>query len=649
MCGIAGFLRWSQLNTHDKAVTLRMAEILKHRGPDKQEIWLDPEAGVALAHTRLAIIDLSPAGNQPMLSASGRFVIVFNGEIYNFREIREELEAKGLAPAWRGHSDTEVLLAAIEAWGTEQTLKKLVGMFAFALWDKKERILYLARDRMGEKPLYYGWQGNTFLFASELKALVAHPDFRAVISRDALALYLRFNYVPTPYTIYEGIFKLPPGHWLKLKAGEREEVRPYWRLEEVVAKAKAEPFKGALEEAVEHLEALITRAVRGQMVADVPLGAFLSGGIDSSTVVALMQKVSSQPIKTFSIGFYEDEFDEAPYARKIAEHLGTAHTELYVTPKEALEVIPKISEIYDEPFADSSQIPTYLLSKLTREHVTVSLSGDGGDELFGGYNRYFIGTRLWKTLGRIPKVLRRLTRDVIYALSPGTWDLIFSPLNWIGPIRRVTKGRAGDRLYKIAELFEWSDLSGLYRYLISHWRRPEEVVIGASELNEAWPHTLPGLSDAEQMMYVDQRTYLPDDILVKVDRASMAVSLETRIPFLDHRLVEFVWRLPVDWKIRNGKGKWILRQVLYRHVPKELVERPKHGFGVPLEDWLRGPLKDWAEALLDEARLKREGFFEPEPIRRMWKEHLEGRRAWHYYLWDILMFQAWLERWGGGA
>ncbi len=639
MCGIAGFVDFNKKS--NKEILKDMTDILQHRGPDDSgySFYNLNNFNIGLGHRRLSILDLSFHGHQPM--KFDNLEIVYNGEVYNFKEIRNELEKYGYS--FESNSDAEVILKACHKWGIEETVKKLVGMFAFAMWDREKRTLYLARDRMGEKPLYYGWQGKTFIFASELKALKRHPCFKASISQDALALYLRFSYVPAPYTIYEGIYKLPPGCWLRLKEREREEVRAYWSVKEAVLRGKAEPFKGSPDEAVDELEELLTCSIKGQMIADVPLGAFLSGGIDSSTVVALMQKVNSRPVRTFSIGFYEDGYNEAPYAKRVAEHLGTEHTELYVTPKEAMEVIPKIPEIYNEPFADSSQIPTYVLSKLTKQYLTVSLSGDGGDELFGGYDRYRFALKMLKALKRVPRVLRLLSKEVICSLSPEVWDAVFSPFERIAFFKRLTKGRAGDRLYKLSEFFEKVDLEEVYRYLVSSWKKPDGVVIGGKEPEGLWPGRFDGLSEVEYMMYADQITYLPDDILVKMDRAAMAVSLETRIPLLDHRIVEFAWRLLDSWKIKGGKGKWILRKLLYRYVPKELMERPKHGFGVPIDDWLKGDLRDWAEELLAEDRLKE--FFDPRPIRKMWVEHLNGVRSWHYYLWDILMFQTWVEKW----
>lgn len=632
-----------------------MAQRIVHRGPDDSGVWVDVEAGIALAHRRLSILDLSPAGHQPMVSVLGRYVIVFNGEIYNYLELRRELDdsphhgllqGEGGVPHWRGHSDTETLLACFEAWGIEATLKKSVGMFAIALWDRAERVLTLARDRMGEKPLYYGWQGETFLFGSELKALRAHPAFQGKIDRDSLALMLRHNYIPAPYSIYQGIRKLPPGTYLKLLMGKREgEPVPYWSLREVAERGQAQPFVGSETEAVTALEAHLLESIGLQMIADVPLGAFLSGGVDSSTVVALMQAQSIRPVKTFTIGFHEEGYNEAQHAKVVARHLDTEHTELYVTPDEAMNVIPHLPALYDEPFSDSSQIPTFLLSQLAKQHVTVSLSGDAGDELFGGYGRYFLARSIWRKVGWIPYVWRKGLARGIRLLSPEAWNAIGQPFaNFL--LGGLRPRPFGDRTHKLAEIIADGSREKIYRGLVSIWKRPADVVIGGTEPPTALTDrsSWPAIHDFEQrMMYLDTMSYLPDDILVKVDRAAMGVSLETRVPFLDHRVVEFAWGLPLSMKIRGGQGKWILRQVLYKYVPEELIERPKMGFGVPIDSWLRGPLKEWAEALLDESRLKREGYFNPAPIRQKWVEHLSGQRNWQYYLWDVLMFQAWLE------
>ncbi len=657
MCGIAGFINnYGYPLSHRKAIASRMAEILRHRGPDAQNVWADPKSGVTFAHTRLAIIDLSPAGAQPMHSASGRYVIIFNGEIYNFLDIRHTLENQHLAPAWRGHSDTEVLLAAFEVWGVRKTLASMVGMFAFALWDRHQQVLYLARDRMGEKPLYYGVQGRTFLFASELKALKVHPEFRGEIDRQALTLYFRHNYIPAPYSIYQGIFKLPPGTFLEVTVQNGSfalKKHTYWSLEEVVSEGQAHPFEGDEEEALAELERLLRQSLQGQMIADVPLGAFLSGGIDSSTIVALMQAISPRPIRTFSIGFQETEYNEAPFAKAVAKHLGTDHTEMYVTPAEALEVIPHLPTIYDEPFSDSSQIPTFLLSRLTRRHVTVSLSGDAGDELFAGYNRYFLALRLWKTLEQIPFWLRNSISQGLLAVPLSAWKpLLALPnlgLKTLQKLKRYPGGMrwhlSGRRVRLLATLIRQPTLPYLYHHLVSHFKDPAVLVLQGQEPKTVFSNDkIPVQTAFALMQYLDQQTYLPDDILVKVDRAAMAVSLETRIPLLDHRIVEFTWRLPESFKVHQGKGKWLLRRLLYKYVPPHLIERPKHGFGVPIDYWLREPLRDWAEALLNEQRLRQEGFLNPRLVRSIWHEHLTGRAEWHYYLWDILMFQAWLEK-----
>ncbi len=646
MCGITGFYDANRQRPTQEmgGIVQSMSHALYHRGPDDSGIWIDADNGIALGHRRLAIIDISPEGHQPMVSANGRYAIAFNGEIYNFLELRRELERLG--HRFRGHSDTEVMLAGFSEWGLYPALKRFNGMFAFALWDSKERVLHLGRDRLGEKPLYYGCFGQTFLFASELKALKTHPAFQAQINRDALALFLRYNCVPAPYSIYQGIFKLPPGTVLTWNGKETHPTPvPYWSAKEVAQLGTAQPWLGSESEAITQLEALLRDAIQLRMVADVPLGAFLSGGIDSSTVVALMQAQSSQPVKTFTIGFYEDAYNEAQYAKAVAQHLGTDHTELYVTPEEALAVIPKLPSLYDEPFSDDSQIPTFLVSQLARQHVTVSLSGDGGDELFGGYNRYFWGRRIWQKIGWLPQRLRQTAAHTLTWLSPQAWDRGFTQLGAFLPTQFKVP-TPGDDLHKLAGILAVPNPEAMYTDLVSHWKDPEAIVIGGVEAVTAlsdrknWAR-LPDFT--QRMMYLDAITYLPDDILVKVDRASMGVSLEARVPYLDHRVVELAWRMPLSLKIRGLQGKWLLRQVLYRYVPQSLIERPKAGFGMPIERWLRGPLRDWAESLLDERRLRDEGFFHPQPIRQKWVEHLSGERNWQYDLWDVLMFQAWLE------
>lgn len=646
MCGLIGFLGSFAGFGSDESLLRSMADTLIHRGPDDGGAWVDEAAGVGLAHRRLSILDLSPAGHQPMLSAIGRYVIAFNGEIYNHLDIRKELEILGHAPSWRGHSDTETLLAGIEAFGIESTLKKSIGMFAIALWDRKLRTLTLARDRIGEKPLYYGWQGEgcdrVFLFGSELKALKAHPAFTSEIDRGALCLLMRHNYIPAPYSIYQGIAKLEPGCMLSVSLAQPEaNIWKYWDAIQVARAGVAHPFAGTPDEAVDALEVLAKDAVRQQMMADVPLGAFLSGGIDSSTVVALMQAQSSRPVKTFTIGFDNQGYNEAEQAKAVARHLGTEHTELYVTPEQAMEVIPRLPGLYCEPFADSSQIPTLLVSQLAKQHVTVSLSGDAGDELFCGYNRYQLTASLWNKLSYIPSPLRAVAAKGVTSLSPAAWDRLAHFIPGSGRLRLV-----GDKLHKGAGVMSSRTVEELYLGMVSLQRNPSDWVIGGQEpathLTGLRPE-LEGLNAVEQMMVLDLISYLPDDILVKVDRAAMGLSLEGRVPFLDHRVVEFAWSLPLSYKLRDGQTKWPLRQVLYRHVPRELIDRPKMGFGVPLHDWLRGPLRDWAESLLDEDRLQREGYFHPAPIRQMWAEHLSCSRNWANNLWGVLMFQAWQE------
>jgi len=652
MCGIAGFWQVGPLDSECAARDARrMASAIAHRGPDDEGVWNDADAGIVFAHRRLSIVDLSPEGHQPMHSRSGDRVIVFNGEIYNFEALRAELDREGAQP-WRGHSDTEVLLAAIERWGVRAAVERLVGMFAFALWDRGTRTLTLARDRFGEKPLYYGWSGGTFLFASELKAIRAHPSFRASVDPAALAHYMRHACVAGPRSIYQGIARLAPGHLLeldesRLRAADTPPSRAYWSLVDVARAGQAHPFEGTAAEAAEALARVLSDAVRAQMVADVPLGAFLSGGIDSSTIVALMQAGSPRPVRTFTIGFKEGDYDEAADARAVAAHLGTEHTEWILSPEEARTVVPKLPMLYDEPFADSSQIPTHLVAMLARRHVTVSLSGDAGDELFGGYNRHRLANRLGRFSARVPGAVRRTLASALRAVPPAGWDAAARAGAMAWPALRRRKA-IGDRVHKLAGLLAVEEAGGLYGQLTSFWSA-DVLRIAASEPSPWLAAPVPeAASLPERMMLLDALGYLPDDILVKVDRVAMGVSLETRVPFLDHRVAEFAWRLPLARKLDDRSGKKILRDVLYRHVPRALVDRPKMGFGIPLDAWLRGPLRAWAEERLDPRRLAAQGWFDATVVRRHWDEHVSGARNWQHHLWIVLMFQVWLDAWGEG-
>lgn len=625
MCGILGI--WGSLPDKRTAVQTGCQRI-RHRGPDSEGYWEDEGAGLALGHVRLAILDLSPAGQQPMVSACGRYVLVLNGEIYNHLDLRSQLQAQDKAPAWRGHSDTETVLAGFVAWGVAATLKAATGMFAMALWDRQDKTLTLMRDRLGEKPLYWGYASGNLVFASELKALTGVPGFERDLDQRALALLLRHNYIPAPFSIYRSMSKLMPGTYLTIsehdhRRGDRPAAVPYWQ-------AAPDPGETMLTfssdgEAVDALERVLQQSVKGQMLSDVALGAFLSGGIDSSLIVALMQKDNAQPVRTFSIGFDDPAFNEAEHAKAVAQYLGTDHTELYVGDADALAVVPQLAQIYDEPFADSSQIPTLLVTRMARQHVTVALSGDGGDELFGGYSRYLRAQAWWKKREAVPGMLHP---SLAFAARSGA--------------ALMPAGKAREQFDKLSEVMSAQHTGRFYQQFVSYWRDPAQALPGVTMPATAFDEE--GGSDDlfTRMMYLDAVTYLPDDILVKVDRAAMASSLETRVPMLDHHVFEFARRLPLDYKLRDGKGKWLLRQLLYRHVPKAMLDRPKKGFSVPMAAWLRGPLKDWGAALLDPARLSSDGVFDPQWIGRKWAEHQSGQRDWSTHLWSVLMTQAWL-------
>lgn len=641
MCGIAGFLTPGPLPAEAREIAGAMGAALLHRGPDGDGVWTDGEQGVALAHRRLAVVDLSTAGAQPMHSADGRWVICFNGEIYNHLELRIALEHSGLAPPWRGHSDTETLLASIAAWGVQEALQRCVGMFAFALWDRERRTLTLARDRMGEKPLYYGVHQGVLLFASELKALRAHPCFEARVDPGALSLLLRYGYVPAPASIYMHIRKLTPGSWLTIARPDDAAKDPciYWSAEQVALDGQRQPLGLNDDEAADELERRLRQSIAGQRLADVPLGAFLSGGIDSSLVVALMQSISATPVRTYTIGMPDAALDESEHASAVARHLGTVHTSFVLEAGDAMRLIPRLPSMYCEPFADPSQIPTFLVSQLARREVTVALSGDGGDELFGGYERY----RWAQRIAAVPLALRQVCGAALHALPAEVWSALMAPISPLLP-RELRQGERAERLRKLARVLAARDDNAVYRQIIELWPQDGGVVLGAVEPVSVFSEDMQtSLNFESRMMLLDAQTYLPDDILVKVDRAAMAASLETRVPMLDHRIVEFAWGLPLHQKRRGGQGKWVLRQVLDRYVPRALIDRPKKGFGIPIHAWLRGPLRDWAEELLNEARLRDAGLIDPAPVRRLWTEHLAGRNDWGYRLWPVLMFEAWRE------
>ncbi len=648
MCGLTGFwdahgnLSKDELINHVKKMSNQIIE----RGPDSYGIWCDENSGLALGHRRLSIVELSNAGHQPMISSSGRLVISYNGEIYNTLELRKELEKLNNGLKFKGHSDTEVILEACEFWGVEKACKNLNGMFAFSLWDREQKKLYLARDRLGIKPLYCGYSQGVLFFGSQPKSFIPHPKWRPEIDFQALTNYFRFSYIPAPLSIFKGIHKLIPGTILSFdNKGNRDEVY-YWSLEKTALDGlnfRTLTEKQSENILIDELEMLLKDTIQRHMVSDVPLGAFLSGGIDSSTVVALMQLQSSTPIKTFSIGYMENDYNEARHAAKVAKHLGTNHNELYLDFKLAQEIIPTIPNYYDEPFADPSQIPTFLVSKLAKEHVTVSLSGDGGDELFIGYDRYFMSQNLWNKVGFLPVALKRLAMSGILKIPPTLWNKIYNLTS-----TKVNIQNFGERLHKLARSLKVSSSEQFYRMLVSKWELPEALLLSGTE-PQRYPWNGNELKSMDQfierMQYIDTLTYLPDDILTKLDRASMAVSLEARVPFLDHRIVEFAWKIPLEMKYRQGQGKWLLKQILYKYVPKELIDRPKMGFDIPLDHWLRSPMRDWAESLLNINRLKSDGILNPEPILKKWQEHLSGKKNWHYPIWGILMFQAWREHW----
>lgn len=628
MCGIAGILSRKGQYTQEllESTVKKMTFMLSHRGPDDSGTWLDENAGLAFGHRRLSIIDRSKKGRQPMISSNNRYVICYNGEVYNFPDLRLELEDCG--NKFISWTDTEVVLTAIVQWGLKPAIRRFNGMFAFAIWDRAERKLHLIRDRLGIKPLYYGWVVNGWAFSSELKALTAIPGFCNQVDRDSLAMFMRHNYIPTPHSIYRNIFKLPPGCMITLRQGQTtSEVSPvvYWNLREIAQEGISKPFDSSLSEAIESLESLIESSTQLRMISDVPIGVFLSGGIDSSLITAFFQRHSTRPIKTFTVGFEDRVYNEADYALQVSKHLGTEHNELYIKQEDALDIIPQLPTLYDEPFADSSQIPTFFVCKLAKMNVTVSLSGDGGDELFCGYNRYPRNLKLWNQIQLIPASMRKMLFTILEFLPQST--------------------HSGGKLARLKQIINTSDSLEFYHAMISTWQKVDSLVIGSNKVVFVSGDCEKKFNNLQNAMMVkDMMSYLPDDILVKVDRASMSNSLEVRVPLLDHRIVEFVWKLPLDWKWRDNVSKWIIRKILYKYVPRKLVERPKKGFSVPLNYWLRGPLRYWAEELLSSHRIKNDGFFDVKEIRRMWHQHLSGKHDRASYLWSVLMFQAWLEK-----
>ena len=658
MCGIAGI--FGPLRKEDLEYSIsKMSKTLLHRGPDDSGVWVDEENGIALGHQRLSILDLSSAGHQPMASPCGDFVVIFNGELYNNLQLRKKLNNSKYKQSWKGHSDTETLVSAFSQWGINKTLDQLIGMFAIAVWDVKTKELCIIRDRLGEKPLYYGWSNDVFLFGSELKALRSYKGFNNAISRNVLSLYMKYMYVPSPYSIFENIYKLDPGSILRIDCNGRTKsldkitssvfnckgfsIKPWYSLSDVAKKNQSDPIRNE-HEAIGLFEKTLLDSIKSQMISDVPLGAFLSGGIDSSIIVALMSKISKGPIKTFTIGFEESAFNEAVYAKEVAKHLGTEHYELYVKESDAFGVIESLPTLYDEPFADSSQIPTYLLSKLARQHVKVALSGDAGDELFGGYNRYIWGPSIWNRLKWLPPNVRQIFGSTLQKIPAFALNIVphLLPNKY-----RVTS--IGDKVYRVAHrLKNINDIDEMYYSLVVDNYNGENIVnnsnnpILKTKLDDLT--VISGINEAEhRMMLLDALTYLPDDILTKVDRASMGVGLEVRVPFLDRRVVELAWRVPLSMKIKNSQGKWLVRQVLYKYVPKRLIERPKAGFAMPVGQWIRGPMREWANALLNDSRIQHEGYFNHIMVSSMWREHLNGSHDWSSRLWAILMFQSWLD------